>query len=105
MKKLLFTLGLIACVGMTANAQTTANATTQGTEVVKQEIGIAELPHTVQIAFRDEQADYNQIAGIWEISDGGQKLYKIKFAKDGQTWVLKYAADGGLLERNEKKEK
>lgn len=104
MKKLLFTLGFIAFVGLAASAQSTTIAA-QGAQVVKQEIHISEAPQSVQIAFRDEQADYNLVSAIWEVAEGNQKFYTIAFDKEGKTWELKYAADGALLERNERKNK
>jgi hypothetical protein len=104
MKKLLFTIALVAGLGIAANAQT-ATTTTQQNQTAKQEVHLSEIPHAVQLAFRDEMVQSPELLGVWEYQHEGQTMYKIKFTKEGQTWVLKYAADGALMERNEKKDK
>lgn len=103
MKKLLFTLALVAGFGIAANAQTSTVAA-QETTSAKQEVHLSEIPHAVQIAFRDEMVQSPELLGVWQYQSEGQTMYKVKFNKEGQTWVLKYAADGALMERIEKKD-
>jgi hypothetical protein len=104
MKKLLFTLALVAGFGIAAYAQTTT-VSAQAPQETKKEIYLSDAPHAMQLAFRDEMVQSPELLGVWEYQHEGQTMYKVKISKDGKTWVLKYAADGALMERIEKKEK
>jgi len=107
MKKLLFTLGLAACFSIAANAQTSisATATAQDTKADKTEIQFTEAPAPVQRAFTVENVSPENVTAVYEITEGERKIYKVKFTKEGKTYVSKYSADGNVIDRQEKEAK
>jgi hypothetical protein len=103
MKKLLFTLGLAACFSLAGNAQSSISATSvQDTQAGKSEIQFAQAPAPVQRAFTVENVNPENVTAVYEITEGEKKIYKVKFTKNGKTYVSKYTPDGNLIDRQEK---
>ncbi len=103
MKKLLFTLGLVACFSLAANAQTSISATSaQDSKAGKTEIQFTEAPAPVQRAFTVEKVNAENVIAVYQVVDGDKTFYKVKFTKEGKTYVSKYTPDGNLIDRQEK---
>jgi hypothetical protein len=110
MKKVIFSIGLAACLMFISTTPTFAfnfavSSAIDQDSSVKKEITFAESPLSVQRAFTAEKVSADNILAIYEITDGKNITYKVKFTRDGKTWVTKYAPDGNLIERKEKTEK
>jgi uncharacterized OsmC-like protein len=111
MKKVIMSLGLVACVTI-ASAAITKVETTERTaiEVVvtdqkdanKKKITLAETPAPVQRAFSANKVDAASITDVWAITEGDATTYKIKATVDGKETFYKYSADGNVMEHKAK---
>jgi hypothetical protein len=112
MKKVIMSLGLVACVTIASatvsnfqTIETNAIEVVVSDEVVndnKKKITLAEAPAPVQRAFASQNVDAANVTEVWAVTDSDATYYKIKATVNGKETVYKYSADGTIKEHKAK---